>query len=309
MSDSVKSSRGFTLIELLVVISLISLLISILLPALASAREAARSIQCGNNLHQIGMAYWTYISDNAGWTVDPTTSLNSSKQWEQSGTAYRQYSNKLTAMGYFGDVDVYGWTATNTKRRGNAVTAYTCPSEPESHQFPLSYYPNSGLYHAGNYSTNNYFGTGGQGYRASGGGYYALMSRPELYKTPSYTFFLIEQNNAGTRSDPTFFRIFNQNNTGWAGTANSPYFTTSSFNNSLPPFLHAGNTAKNVLYSDMHVGPVKYEGFWLPSFEPDSTARNENWYSYETSTVVGRYRAVTLYERTAANGNVWTRVR
>lgn len=58
--------RGFTLIELLVVIAIIALLVSILLPALASARQAARNVINKSNLHQIGVASAAYAHEYKG---------------------------------------------------------------------------------------------------------------------------------------------------------------------------------------------------------------------------------------------------
>ena len=113
--------RGFTLIELMVVIAIVGMLAALLLAAVQAAREAARRLQCVNNLKQIGLAMHSYHADHG---VIPSPGGFSPH------TALLPHLDQ--AVVYNAINFVSGDSLTNTTTGGTGISTFHCPSDNSS---------------------------------------------------------------------------------------------------------------------------------------------------------------------------------
>jgi len=138
--------RGFTLIELLVVIAIIAVLIALLLPAVQSAREAARRIQCTNNLKQIALAVHNYHDQNL---VFPSGDLHCICGHQPTNTpgfhnAHSWFISILPQLEQTNGYNVYNFSAVfrypqNYTAAGLAISSMWCPSDASiSQRKPLN---------------------------------------------------------------------------------------------------------------------------------------------------------------------------
>lgn len=152
------SPRAFTLIELLVVIAVIAVLMGLLLPAVQSAREAARRTQCKNNLKQIGLAINSYEESNQVFPPSYCIGDNTGGTWSIHARIlpFLEQSNLLAKL----DLNIgYGVPPNSTANvTETKVPVYSCPSDtnltvrmststpPGANHFPSTYAFNGGTW-------------------------------------------------------------------------------------------------------------------------------------------------------------------
>lgn len=147
-----RARSGFTLVELLVVIAIIGILVALLLPAVQAAREAARRMQCSNNMKQIALAlhnyhdtYKTFASGHVLTNIPPgpTGCYTGSPQtfpgapWTalilpyiEQGTIYDQLDFRFPFPRAMAVVASPPLTAPNVVPLTTPLSVYRCPSLP-----------------------------------------------------------------------------------------------------------------------------------------------------------------------------------
>ncbi|MEQ1827002.1 MAG: DUF1559 domain-containing protein [Pirellula sp.] len=126
MKRACRAHRGFTLVELLVVIAIIGILVGLLLPAVQAAREAARRMQCSNNVKQLGLSLMNY--ESAFKKFPRSHNVDHQLSWHVSVLPYIEQaaiaSQISTVQGFYylpGKNDPWGLTKLNFLH---------CPSAP-----------------------------------------------------------------------------------------------------------------------------------------------------------------------------------
>src|SRR5436309_15508339 len=154
--------RAFTLVELLVVIAIIGVLVALLLPAVQAAREAARRMQCTNNLKQVGIALHHYHATLGSFPVGffyayrGVLAESSPLQYRLSALAqmapYLEQANLYNALNFDFPVGYkptgglspfWPFYPANTTGMATTVASFLCPSDgapaPMAGSGPVNY--------------------------------------------------------------------------------------------------------------------------------------------------------------------------
>jgi prepilin-type N-terminal cleavage/methylation domain-containing protein/prepilin-type processing-associated H-X9-DG protein len=233
-----KIGNAFTLIELLVVIAIIAILAAMLLPALQSARKAAKSIICKSNLKQVGLASMNYAVDYNGYVPYNGNTSDGSSFLDGTGEWY----NKLT--------EIYKLAPTGAPA---PITALHCPQTQSSVTPRWLYQDRSDFDYTGNYRLTMKISSG-----------WTNMGPHQKYLTDK--LFWYADCNLGLYNGeyyPGSWASFSGTNLPWMRDPATPLYRKG----------HPGNSA-NFIFGDCHVEPLTRQGiadkttgdaYWPPS--------------------------------------------
>ena len=167
------SNRGFTLVELLVVIAIIAMLVTLLLPAVQSAREAARRSQCINSQRQIALALLNYESvnqhfphgnynyiDSTGSTPDPYNGKQDRRCWFHDQLPFIEETALYDQFDAYMSIDRN--SALGFPQLGTVVPTFSCASDPLNPKLHTLWGRLNGLPTQG--FSGNYVGNAGDDY-------------------------------------------------------------------------------------------------------------------------------------------------
>ena len=172
---------GFTLVELLVVIAIIGVLVGLLLPAVQSAREAARRSSCSNNLKQIGLTIHNYHDTRNRFPEGRVRSeyKNTGAPWNTENISWMaRVLPFMEEQALYDAIDFElspGWGGVNNAAMKNKVATFRCPSDAGNGR--VAWVAPNGAKVRGGVPDVNRFGQGQTNYLANAGAALQLGTR------------------------------------------------------------------------------------------------------------------------------------